>query len=77
MEVKLTSLIRLRGAVHCSREKTAEEAGLSPFKLWLIESGRIAPTRSEEIQIRQALHRILKKRSREFQALLQQTTQQL
>jgi hypothetical protein len=49
---------------------------MSPFKLWLIESGRLAPTRAEEIAIRKALHRILKTRLARFRALLQEETTQ-
>lgn len=47
---------------------------MSPFKLWLIESGRVAPTRDEEVQIRKALHRILKRRSAKFRTLLKEKT---
>jgi hypothetical protein len=48
----------------------AEEAKIAAFKAWLIERGRVAPTRDEEIKLRRALHRILKRRSARFRALL-------
>jgi hypothetical protein len=67
-------LWQLRKAAKCSRKQAATKAGMGDFRLWLIESGRVAPTRSEKVRLHRALHQIVKERSVKFRALLQEIT---
>jgi hypothetical protein len=59
----------------CSRKQLAEKAKIGDFRIWLIESGRAVASHSEEIELRRALHQLIKERSLRFYTLLEETNQ--
>jgi hypothetical protein len=48
----------------------AEESGLPRYTVFLIETGRQIPTPEQELAIKKALSRILRKRAANFRSLL-------
>lgn len=65
----------LRTVARCSRKQLAAKAQIGDFRIWLIESGRVVATSSEEVQLRRALYELLKQRSVTFHRMLLEETQ--
>jgi len=64
------NVLALRMAAETSQMDAAKESGIPRFTWWMLESGRQIATPEQELQIKKALSRILRKRAARFRALL-------